>query len=380
MSYSVNNIIPVTTIFAPSAISYANFGFAVLFITETEGVAAGLAVDEYRDYTSSSDILSDGFSSTDETYIAGDKWLGATPRTYQLRVYVKPDADASYVDTYARARESFWWFVTLNTIDLYDDPAEVLLAAQWCNSNESMFVNCAFDPNTIVSGDETSVSYDLTQQGYRYAYSTFNADGDRYAAFTIGTWFAVVNYSNANSTITGEYKTITNSSPIDITTTQQNALLDSDVKTGWISDIDLQGQEVNNRYINSITHSANDEYIDDVWNSSAFVNAIKVNMFNAIGGQTTKLPQTTSGMQVILNAVKATCETYVSNGYLGERNYVNPDTGNTEYTRGYEILTEATDILDISDADRSDRLAVSIKLRVFRAGAIHKAPIEITIY
>ena len=181
MSYSVNNIIQVTTRFVPGALGYANFGFAVLFITETEGVAAGLAVDEYRDYTNTSDILTDGFVSTDETYKAADKWLGSTPNPRQLRVYVKPDADASYVDTYARARNSFWWYITLNTIDLYDVPADVLLAAGWCNTNEAYFANCAFDTDTIVPGNLTSVSYDLTQLGYRRAHSTYNPD-DRYAA------------------------------------------------------------------------------------------------------------------------------------------------------------------------------------------------------
>ena len=141
MSYSVNNIIQVTTRFSPAALSFANFGFAVLFITETEGVAAGLAVNEYRDYTNTSDILTDGFSSSDEAYIAADKWLGATPNVRQLRIYVKPDSDASYVDTYARARDSFWWFITLNTIDLFDDETDTIAAWTWCNSNEAWFAH-----------------------------------------------------------------------------------------------------------------------------------------------------------------------------------------------------------------------------------------------
>jgi hypothetical protein len=378
MSYSVNNIIQVTTRFVPGALGFANFGFAVLIITETEGVAAGLAIDEYRDYANTADMLTDGFTSVDESYKAADKWLGATPNVRQLRVYVKPDADASYVDTYARARDSFWWYITLNTIDLYDNPADVILAATWCNSNEAYFANCAFDAQTIVPGDMTSVSYDLTQLGLRRVHSTYNPD-DRYAAFPILSWFATVNYQLTNSTITGEYKTITNSPAVTLTTTEQNALLDVQVKTGFVSDVDLQGQTVKNRYINSITHSANFEFIDDVFNSDAFVNAIKVDALNAVANPTTKLGQTLAGQQLILNTVKNTCERYLDNGYLGERNYLNPDNGLEEFTRGYEILTVAEDILDLTASERTNRFSAPIRLRVFRAGAIHKSIIDITI-
>jgi len=379
MSYSVDNIIQVTTRFVPGALGFANFGFATLFITETEGVAAGLAVDEYRDYTNTAAILSDGFTSSDEAYKAADKWLGATPNVRQLRIYVKPDTDASYVDTYARARDSFWWYITLNTIDLYDDVTDTIAAFSWCNSNESYFANCAFDTETIVPGDTTSISYQLTQLGYRRGHSTYNP-ADRYCAFPILAWFATVNYALANSTITGEYKTITNSPAVALTTTAQNALLDVQVKTGFVSDIDLQGQAVKNRYVNSLTHSANFEYIDDVFNSDAFINTLKVNAFNAVANQPTKLGQTLAGQQLILNNVKDTCEQYIDNGYLGERNYLNPDNGQEEFTRGYEILTVAEDILDISASERTERFSAPIRLRIFRAGAIHKVIIDVTIY
>lgn len=379
MSYSVNEIIQVSTKFAPGALGFANFGFAVLFITEVEGVAAGLVKDEYRDYTNTADILTDGFTSVDETYKAADKWLGATPNVRQLRIYVKPTLDASYVDTYARARDSFWWYITLNTIDLYDTPADTILAAAWCNTNEAYFANCAFDVNTIVPGDMTTISYDLTQLGYRRVHSTYNPT-DRYAAFPILAWFAKVNYSVDKSTITGEYKTVTNSASVDLTNTAQNALQDVQVKTGFISDVDLQGQTVKNRYINSITHSANFEFIDDVFNADAFINAIKVDTFNVVANQTTKLGQTIAGQQAIISAATGTCERYIDNGYLGERNYLNPDTGLEDFTLGYEILTVAEDILDLSPSERTERYSAPLRIRLFRAGAIHKAIIDLTIF
>ena len=74
---------------------------------------------------------------------------------------------------------------------------------------------------------------------------------------------------------------------LDLTTTQQNALKEKGI--GFISDIDLQGQEVNNRYINSVTHSANGEFIDDVFNSSGVYQCNqKFNYLNITANQTNK--------------------------------------------------------------------------------------------
>jgi len=73
-------------------------------------------------------------------------------------------------------------------------------------------------------------------------------------------------------------------------------------------------------------------------------------------------------------------EQYIANGYLGPRNYVDPDDGEEKYTIGFEILTKPEDILDITPEDRNARKAAPIRIRLFRAGAIHIVDVDLDIY
>ena len=143
--------------------------------------------------------------------------------------------------------------------------------------------------------------------------------------------------------------------------------------------VDLQGSTDTRRWLNTRTHSTYGEYIDDVINIDALINDINVTLYNTIMNQPTKLPQTTIGQAILIGALRNVCDRYITNGVLGERNYINPDNGQTEYTRGYEILTVPEAILDLTDLEREARLSAPLRLRVFRAGAIESAIVDIEI-
>ena len=70
----------------------------------------------------------------------------------------------------------------------------------------------------------------------------------------------------------------------------------------------------------------------------------------------------------------------MNNGYLGPRNYIDPDDGVLKFTEGYEILTQPTDILNLTDPDRAARKSAPLKIRIFRKGAIHQVPVDINVY
>ena len=148
----------------------------------------------------------------------------------------------------------------------------------------------------------------------------------------------------------------------------------------FYSVVDLQGSNDMGRWLNTWTHSTYGEWIDDVVNLDAFINAIQVGIYNMIANQTTKLLQTTIGQAMVIAAARAVCEQYISNGFLGERNYTDPDDAQEKYTRGFEILTRPEDILSLSTSDRANRKCAPVRIRVFRAGAIHTADIDIDVY
>ena len=379
-AYNVDNIIPVTTTISPTGLGFANFAKAVGFAPEAE-LPVGFDVDTRRTYTSLVGLSAD-FADTTETYKMAQRWLSGIPATNELVIWGKADADATITATLNKARNVMWWYWTFFTKDVYADVADVALVAQWADDNESFFMNCQTTTLAAAIRDgnvDTDIASVLTASGYRHT-ATFTHATDPYAGIALCKWLAAVNYSAASSTITAEYKKLSGVTAEELTASEYAAMTDLTKKAMFYTVVELQGSEDAGRVINSYTHSTFGEFMDDVVNLDAFINAIKVAVYNAIANQPKKLGQTPAGQAVVNSAARTVCQQYITNGYLGSRNYLDPDDGETKFTFGYEILTDAEDILDISDSDRDARKAAALKIRVFRAGAIHQAPVDIEVY
>lgn len=382
MSYNVDNIINIVTRISPAGLAFANFAEALMFAPESE-LPAGFAVDTYREYTTLT-ALSVDFAETTETYKAMNRWLGGIPATSKVKVWGTADADATWTATLNKARNELWWFWSFFTKPVYDDITTAVPAiADWCNSNESYFMDCQGlaanvddirDPNS-----SADISSTLTTSGYRFA-STFSHATDPYAGIALCKWFAAVNYSADKSTITGEYKKLSGVAAEDLNDSAYGAMTQDTKKCQFYSTVDLQGSTDVGRVINSWSHSSFGEWMDDVVNLAAFVNALKVTLYNTIANQPTKLGQDPIGQSTLIGSAKAVCEQYIANDYLGPRNYLDPDDGIEKFTVGYEILTKPEDILDLSDPDRDARKSAPLRIRIFRKGAIHVVDVSIDVF
>ena len=380
MSYDISNIVPINLRISPQGLGYANFGSATLFAPESE-LPVGFDVDTRRVYTSLSDLSVD-FASTTETYKAASKWLGGTPSMSSLIVWATADLDADWPTTLNKARNEFWWFFTFVTADVYASVADATAIASWANDNESFFMNCQTGVNATAIrdiNDDTDIATVFTTNGYRYA-ATMTHATDAYAGISLCKLFAKVNYSATNSTITGEGKVLSGVAGEDLTGTAYAAMKLPTKKCQFYTQVENKGSVDAGRVINSWSHSSFGEYMDDVINLSAFVNGIGVELYNAVFNQPTKLGQTPAGQSVLIGTAKAFCELYIANGYLGPRNYIDPDDGLEKFTVGYEILTKPEDILNLTDPDRDARKSAPLRIRLFRAGAIHVAPVDIDVY
>ena len=380
MSYDISNIVPINLRISPQGLGYANFGSATLFAPESE-LPVGFDVDTRRVYTSLSDLSVD-FASTTETYKAASKWLGGTPSMSSLIVWATDSTDADWPTTLNKARNEFWWFFTFVTADVYASVADATAIAVWANDNESFFMNCQTGANATAIrdiNDDTDIATVFTTNGYRYAATMAHAT-DAYAGISLCKLFAKVNYSATNSTITGEGKVLSGVAGEDLTGTAYAAMKLPTKKCQFYTQVENKGSVDAGRVINSWSHSSFGEYMDDVINLSAFVNGIGVELYNAVFNQPTKLGQTPAGQSVLIGTAKAFCELYIANGYLGPRNYIDPDDGLEKFTVGYEILTKPEDILNLTDPDRDARKSAPLRIRLFRAGAIHVAPVDIDVY
>lgn len=378
MSYPVENIIPITVRISPAGLNTANFASAMLFAKATD-LPVGFTKNTKRDYFSVKSLAED-FATTTETYKAAAKWLGSTPAVPSISIWGTDSADANVTATLTKAFDANWWYWTFFTADVLAVSASVLSIASFCENNNIMFVNDQTGAFATAIRDP-AITNDIASQlnvlGYRHVFTPTHAT-DAYAGFALAKHFAVVNYSADNSTITGEFKKSPGVAAEKLNDTAYNTMKTK--KTPFYSVVDLQGSADAGRWLNTWTHSTYGEFIDDVVNLDAFINSLRVGLYNALANQTTKLAQTPVGQAVLIGAAKRVCEQYVRNNYLGPRNYIDPDTGLEAYTEGYVILTQPEDILNLSDADRAQRKSAPIRIRVFKSGAIHICDVTVDVY
>ncbi|WP_448693591.1 DUF3383 family protein [Pseudomonas rhizophila] len=380
MSYPATNIIRINARISPAGLGNANFASAMLFAPETE-LPVGFAVDTYRTYFSLV-ALSEDFADTTETYKAAQRWLGGTPATRELKVWGAATLDATRAATLNKARNMLWWYWTMWTAPILAVKADVLAIAQWCEDNTSMFIDNQTGASATEIRDPADVddiATQLTTAGFRHVYTAAHAT-DAYAGSALAKHFAAVNYSADRSTITGEFKKSPGVPAESLDGTAYTAMQSAAKKAVFYTVVDNQGSIDSGRWLNTTTHSTYGEFIDDVVNLDACVNFLTTALYNAVANQTTKLAQTPVGQAVLIGAARATMQQFVSNGYLGPRNYIDPDDGLEKYTAGFEILTQPEDILDLSEADRNARKSSPLRIRLFRAGAIHIVDVDLDVY
>ncbi|MGS1116021.1 DUF3383 family protein [Castellaniella sp. UC4442_H9] len=380
MAYPADRIITVNARISPAGLGFANFGSITVFAAAADVTDnAQVTVDTRKTYLDIQEVADD-FAETTETYKACAAWLGGTPKGRQLTVWMTAAADANITATLNKARDAFWWYWTVFTAPVLAVPASVTAIAAWCEANASMMVNNqtgAAAAKIRAQNDTTDIATALTTLGYRHVFTACHAT-EAQAGTYLAKHFATVNYSADRSTITGEFKKSPGVAAEDL---KGSEIVAMEAKNATFYPIvELQGSQDVGRWLNTITHSTYKEYIDDVVNLDAFINTLTVRLYNALANVTTKLEQTPRGQAVLLATARQVGQQYIDNSYLGPRNYTDPDDGVDKYTIGFEILTIPEDILDLTPEDRGARLSAPIRMRLFRAGAIHKSIIDLDIY
>lgn len=376
--FPIEQIIPITTRISPAGLSTANFASAMLFANKTE-LPSGFTKDTVRTYYSTSSLAAD-FAPTTETYKAGAKFLGSTPAVPKLTVWGTADDDTDIKTTLAKAFNKHYWYWTLVTKDVLATEADVLAIASWCEENSVMFPNSQTGEAVVKIRNpdaDDDICSKLNKLGYRHAFTVAHAT-DPYAAYALIKHSASVNYSADNSTIDTEFKKSPGVAAEDLSDTEQNAMVTK--RCAFYSVLDLQGSTDSGRWLQTWSHSTYGESISDIVDLDAFVNSLRVELYNTIVNQTTKLPQTPVGQEALIGAAKRVGRQYIRNRYLGPRNYISPDTGLEAYTEGFEVLTKATDILDLSDSDRAARKSAPINMRVFKAGSVRICDVTVDVY
>lgn len=379
MAMPASRIIRVNARISPSGLGFANFASATVFAAGADVTAGALTPDTRKTYFDAQELAVD-FPESTETYKAAAAWLGGTPNMREVTVWMTDSDDATITATLNKARDAYWWYWTVFPAAVLAVPASVETIADWCEQNASMFVNSQTGASVADIRDQSKtddIASELTTLGYRHVYTAAHATNANAGTY-LAKHFAAVNYSADRSTITGEFKKSPGVAAEDVKGSEIAAM--EAKNAAFYSIVELQGSQDVGRWLNTKTHSSYGEFIDDVVNLDAFINTLTVRLYNALANVTTKLEQTPRGQAVLLATARQVGEQYIANSYLGPRNYIDPDDGEEKYTIGFEILTKPEDILDITPEERNARKSAPIRMRLFRAGAIHLVDIDLDIY
>lgn len=375
MPYPAENIINIVTNIRAAGLGTANFGAGMVFADFDSSTDNTFATGTYRDYGGATAVAED-FDIASDPYKAALAWFSAVPKPKSLRIYLRQEADSPIesLNDAINKRIWFYWFEFETTIRA--NAADVLAMQVAADAADKFWAYTTNDAAVRDPAVTTDIVSEAKAQGSRRMFLLSHASAP-YAGFELGAVFSRVNFNAANSTITGEFKKLPGIVAEDLPLTAYSAMRQKGAV--FYTVVETGGQEDAGRIINSKTTSSYGEYIDDVFNLDGFVNSLRVNLYNALANIPTKLKQTPEGQQVLLDAAAQIGQRFIDNGYLGARTYISDETGEEVLSQGYEILSNANDILDITDAERADRLAAPIIMRLFRAGAIHAVDVTVNV-
>lgn len=367
MAYPAEEIININVLINSVGLGTSNFGAGMVFADFDSSSDVTFVEGTYRDYGSAVQVAED-FDIASDPYAAALAWFSAMPKPKSLRIYLRIESDTAVESLNDAISKGIWfyWYEFETSIRAVD--ADVLALGAAGDAANKFF---AFTTNQAGVRDPSVTTDIVTKaftQGSRRMLIVSHAT-ELYAGFELAAVFSRVNFSAANSTITGEFKKLPGIDAESLTPTAYGAMKSKGAI--FYTVVETGGEKDMGRIINSKTTSAFGEYIDDVFNLDAFVNFERVGLYNALTKVPTKLRQTPPGQQVLINAASQVGEKFISNGYLGERTYTDDETGEEKTSQGYEMLSKAEDILSISDAERAARGSSPISMRLFRAGAIH---------
>lgn len=375
MPYPAENIINIVTNIRAAGLGTANFGAGMVFADFDSSSDATFAEGTYRDYGGASAVAAN-FNIASDVYLAALAWFSAVPKPKSLRIYLRQENDSPVesLNDAVNKRIWFYWYEFETTIRAND--ADVLALITAGDAAGKFYAGTTNQASVRDPSLSTDIVSKAKLQGSRRAFLLSHATAP-YAGFELGAVFSRVNFNAANSTITGEFKKLPGITAEDLTQTAYSAMKEKGAP--FYTVVETGGQVDSGRVINSKSTSSFGEYIDDVFNLDGFVNALTVSLYNALANIPTKLKQTPDGQQVLLDAAAQVGQRFIDNGYLGARQYTSDETGEEVLSDGYEILSKADDILGLTDAERSERLAAPIIMRLFRAGAIHAVDVTVNV-
>lgn len=227
------------------------------------------------------------------------------------------------------------------------------------------------DAQELVTGQTTSVGYQLGQLDYQRTFWQYSSNSPYAAASAFGRAFTV-NFDGANTTITLKFK-------------QEPGVVAEDISASQAAAISANHGNVFVKYNNatSILQQgvvANGYYFDEVHGLAWLQNAVQTAVYNLLYTEP-KIAQTDAGVNKLVTTINRTLDQSVTNGLVAPGVWNAPGFGalaqGDTLSTGFYVY--APKIATQSQADREARKAPPIQIAVKLAGAVHSADVLINV-
>jgi hypothetical protein len=367
---SLNNIVNYTVQVSPAAAVRNAFDLG-LIIGDSAVISTSDRVNVYTDLAS---MLEDGFADDDPEYLAAVLYFSQQPRPKRVAIgrwdtTGEPPAETAVEALNAcRLANREWCTVAICGLE----KADVLLVAA---AVEPMIPTAIYFYTTadadVPAGTEGNVFLSLQALSYQRSIGQYDPNQDDAVAAVMG-YAMGANTGLANSAYTLANKSLVGISPVDVTQSQYENILNAGgnvyANFGATYNMFEQGKV------------ANGYPFDEVLNLDKLANDVQLAAIDALRVGP-KIPQTEAGMTAYMNRLKSPLEQAKNIGFIASGRWTGPDILGLAYgdvlPNGYDILAES--ITSQSDADRQARKSPPIYIPIKLAGAIERAVIQVFV-
>jgi hypothetical protein len=251
---------------------------------------------------------------------------------------------------------------------MFIDPIlDVPTIAAWAQANSTLVYE-VFSADSNLEVDPANPVWAVTLAGQDRFRMLYRADGNRKFAASYMARVHTVNFNAENSALTMNLKTV--SVPAE-------ELSETVITKAKTVGLDVYTTVKLTPVV--LTSGANN-FADNVYNLIGYVDALQTDLFNLLKATSTKIPQTTSGVQQLVAECEKTSRNFVRAGVFAPGEWSSPDSfGDIDVfkrsirERGFYFL--AGQLSDQPQSDRQARKSPVIQGAVKNAGAIHSADI-----
>lgn len=246
---------------------------------------------------------------------------------------------------------------------------EAKALAEWAQANDVLLYDVFNDASNLTI-DVTNVVWDIKLSGLTNYRMLYSAAGNRRLASSYMARVHTVNFNAENSALTMHLKELA---------VAAEPYTEGEVTAAKAVGLDIYTTIKVTPVV--MTSGAND-FVDNRYNLIGYIGAIQTDLFNLLKQTSTKIPQTTRGVNQLVDQAEKTTRGFVRAAVFAPGTWTSPDTfGNIDtFNRNIEengFYFLAGRLSDQPQADRQARKSPVLQGAVKNAGAIHSVDVII---